>query len=135
MASRIMPDNPKVMGPETKMINFQFFPQGNSVAALPLKGDVELVTSVIRTGNAGEFTVTLADAYVKVLAITLQTQLNAFTNIDPQLGPISNAGTSTPLSFIVRTHATGVGTDIAANANNAVHVSMVLRDSGENPSA
>ena len=128
MASRIMPNGPKALGPATKLIYFKFFPNGNSTANLTVAGNSKLVTSVARTATAGEYLVTMADAYRSVM-ITPSLQLSASADQKLIVGTVSNEGTSTPLTFQIRCLAIAAASDIAANAQNVIHVRLGVIDS------
>ncbi len=128
MSSRIMNNRPKCLGVNTKIIAFKFFPEGVATTALVVQGDSKLVTSVIRTATAGEYTVTMADAYRRVV-ITPTLQLAAGVDQKLQLGAVTNESTSTPLVFVIRCIAVAAASDIAANANNAIHVQILVNDS------
>jgi 23S rRNA U2552 (ribose-2'-O)-methylase RlmE/FtsJ len=111
----------KCAGPNTITSWFKFFPNGTSTAALTVQGDTGQVASVIRTGTAGTFTVTMNDAYRRVIIRPVVQHVTA-ADLVAQLGVISNQGTSTPLSFVVRVLAGATPTDITANADSAVHI-------------
>jgi hypothetical protein len=116
-----------------KQLQFRFFPQGTSTTAFTVANG-NLVTdggvaSVQRTSNAGEFTVTLDDSYLKVLAIKAQVQHTTAVDLVPQLGNISNLGSASPVTFIVRLLAGATGTDMTANANSSVFVECLFQDS------
>lgn len=128
-ASRIMANGPKTVGPNTLNIQFKFFPAGNSgTTPLTVACDKKLVSSVVRNGTAGEFLVTMVDAYRNV-TITPSLQLAAAADQKLQLGTVTNENTSTPLTFVIRTLAVAAASEIAANANNVVHVYMTSIDS------
>lgn len=124
-----MANRPKCQGPNTLNIQFKFFPAGNSgTTPLTVAGDRKLVSSVVRNGTAGEFLVTMRDNYRNVTILPVL-QLAAAADQKLQIGTISNENTSTPLTFIVRCLAIAAASEIAANANNAVHIFMTAVDS------
>lgn len=133
MASRVQMDRIRCFGPGLKQLQFRFYPQGTSTTAFTVANG-NLVTdggvaSVQRTSNAGEFTVTLDDPYLKVLAIKAQIQHTTAVDLVPQIGNISNAGTSSAITFIIRLLAGATGTDMTANGNSSVFVEVLLQDS------
>ncbi len=124
-----MANRAKCQGPNTLNIQFKFFPAGNSgTTALTVAGDRKMVSSVVRNGSAGEYLVTMADSFRNVM-IFAQVQMAAATDLKAQIATISNENTSTPLTFIVRALAVATPTEIAANANNCIHVYMTVVDS------
>ncbi len=115
-----------------KMIAGTFYPNGNSttpmtVAAGTLKG--KGITSVTRTGTAGTYTVVLDDTYYKLIAHNVSVQHTTAVDLKAQLGDISNVGTSTVVSFVVRVLAVATPTDITANANSSVSFWVLFEDS------
>lgn len=131
MASRRQQFTVKRFGPKLKVVKGRFFPNGTSTAALTVKTDGGVV-SVIRTSNAGEFTITLADAYYDLNAYKLSLQHPTAANLMAQLGAVSNLGTATPTTIIVRTQAGATGTDITADANASVAFEFEFNDSSVN---
>lgn len=128
MASRLMSNRSKCLGPETKDVYFKFFPAGALTTNLTVQGDSKLVASVARTATAGEYLVTMADAYRRVM-ITPTLQLSVAVDQKLQVGTISNEATSTPLTFLIRCLAVAAASDIAANAQNAIHIRLGVIDS------
>lgn len=114
----------KCSGPNTITSWFKFFPNGTSTAALTVQGDTGQVASVIRTGTAGTFTVTMNDAYRRVM-VRAQVQHVTAADLVAQVGSFTNEGGASPFSFVVRVLAGATPTDITANANSAVHVEFV----------
>lgn len=122
-------------GVRRRVIVFRFYPQGSSTtplttAAGTLRDPMGCVANVTRTATAGKFTVTMNDAFYKVIAISPNVQLSAdTTDLTPQVGDVSNEGTATPLSFVVRLLTATTNTDMAANANNSVMVQLEVEES------
>lgn len=122
-------------GVQRKTIVFRFFPQGTSqtpltTAAGTLRDPGGLVANVTRTATAGKFTVTMNDPYYRVINITPTVQLAGdTTDLTAQWGTISNEGTSSPLQFVVRLLTGAANTDMSANANNSVGVTLEVEDS------
>ena len=127
--ARILGNRPKCQGPNTINVQFKFFPAGNSgTTPLTVAGDRKMVSSVVRNGTAGEFLVTMADAYRNVM-ITPSLQLAAAADQKMQVGTVSNENTGTPLTFVLRCLAVAAASEIAADANNVVHVLLTAIDS------
>lgn len=83
------------------------------------------VASIVRN-SAGNFTITLEDAYSALLDAKMTIAMDAATDISPQLGAVDVV---TAKTIVVRTIVAAVETDIAANANNRVYVELSLRNS------
>ena len=111
----------KCVGPNTQCAWFKFFPNGTSTAALTIVGDTAQVASVIRTGTAGTFTVTMNDAYRRVVIVPVVQHVTA-ADLVAQVGAITNQGGASPLSFVIRVLAGATPTDITADANSSVMV-------------
>lgn len=131
MSSRRQNQTVKRFGPKLRVVAGCFFPNGTSTSALTVKTDGG-VASVIRTGNAGEFTITFQDAYYDLNCVRLAMQHPTAADLVPQLGAVSNLGTSTACTAIVRVLAGATGTDVTANANAAVHFYFEFNDSSVN---
>lgn len=114
-------------GTNVTQIDFRFFPNGTSTSALTVLGDH--VTSVIRTSNAGEFTVTLNRPYYKCVGMQGSVQHPTGAGLNVEFGTISNLATSTNTTLIVWTNIATTKTDITGNANASVSVSLVMEDS------
>lgn len=80
--------------------------------------------SVARTG-VGVFVLTFTYPYVELLKAEASLQLAAFANSDVILGPWNSA--TKQLTLFVNT--AGVAADIAAAANNVIHVGVTFRNS------
>jgi hypothetical protein len=122
-------------GIKRRSISFRFFPQGTSTtpltsAAGTLRDPGRHVANVTRTGTAGVFTVTMNERARRVIAIHPSVQLSA-NNVDlsAQAGDVSNEGTNNALTFNVRLMTGTTATDMAANANNSVSVTVEIEDS------
>jgi len=122
-------------GVSRKTIVFRFFPQGSSTtplttAAGTLRDPSGYVANVTRTATAGKFLVTMVDPYYKVISIDPTTQLAGdTTDLSVQWGTVSNEGTSTPLTFVIRLLTGATNTDMAADPNNSVSVSLDIEES------
>lgn len=117
---------------KVREINLTFYPQGTSntaytVAAGTLAGG-KGVASVARNASAGEFLITLQDPYKRLLSRYGSVQMAAATDLHLQFATIANLGTSSNVTVLVRTLAGATPTDIAANANNSVSVTLVFCD-------
>lgn len=124
MASRTQQNVVKRFGPNIKEIGGRFFPNGTSTSALTVKSDGGIV-SVIRTGTAGTFTITLQDKYTELLEFRAQVQHTTAADLQPQLGDVD----LTAKTIVVRVLAGATPTDITANANSSVSFNFKFRDS------
>jgi hypothetical protein len=122
-------------GIKRRSISFRFYPQGTSTtpftsAAGTLRDPGRHVNNVTRTGTAGVFTVTMNERARRVIAIHPDVQLSA-NNVDlgAQAGDVSNEGTNNPLTFVIRLMTGATSTDMSANANNSVSVTVEIEDS------
>jgi hypothetical protein len=122
-------------GVQRKTLVFRFFPQGTSqtpltTAAGTLRDPGGVVANVTRTSTAGKFLVTMVDPYYRVIDVRPSVQLNGdTTDLTAQWGAVTNEGTALPLQFVVRLLAGATNTDMAANANNSVSVTLEVEDS------
>lgn len=101
-----------------------------TTAAGTLRDPMGMVNNVTRTATAGKFTVTMNDTYYRVIHIDPDIQLAGdTTDLTAQAGTVSNEGTSTPLQFVIRLLTANVNTDMAADPNNSVMVTLEVEDS------
>lgn len=124
MASRTQQNVVKRFGPRIKEVGGRFFPNGSSTSALTVKTDGG-IASVIRTGTAGTFTVTLQDKYAELLSYHLDVQHTTAVDLKPQLGDVD----LTAKTIVVRLLAVATPTDMTANANSSVSFNFRFRDS------
>ena len=127
MASVAAIDLLKVHGKERKTVQCVFYPQATSdptVSAWQSRG----VASVTRTAQ-GTFLITLSHAYKRLVSYKAAVQHTTVANLIPQFGDISNVGTNTPVTVVVRLVAVATATDMAANDNNSVSVELTFSDS------
>jgi hypothetical protein len=116
------------LGKGIKIISGSFAPNGASaVSAASVKGKG---FSVARTG-AGVFTITLQDAYVALLAGHCTLQLSAAADQFVQLGAI-DVVTAKTVVINAWDISDAALADIAANANNRIHFTLVLSNSSLN---
>jgi hypothetical protein len=118
---------PKVFEAESKTIRGRFFPQGASAPTVPAASN-RGVASITRTA-AGTFLITLSDAYRRLISAQATVQHTTAVNLVPQFGDVSNIGTSSPATFVLRLNAVATATDMAANANNSVAYELEFADS------
>ena len=116
------------MGKGIKIISGSFAPNGASaVSAASVKGKG---FSVARTG-AGVFTITLQDAYVALLAGHCTLQLAVAADQYVQLGAI-DVVTAKTVVINAWDISDAALADIAANAGNRIHFTLVLSNSSLN---
>ena len=113
-------------------INLTFYPQGNSTTAYTVAAGTLVggkgVASVARTSNAGEWLITLQDPYKKLLSRWGSIQMASATDLVLQFATIANLGTTSAVTVLVRANAVATPTDIAADANNSVSVTLRFSD-------
>lgn len=78
--------------------------------------------TVART-NAGIFTITLTDAYAKLISAHATIAMSSVTDIVPQWGAIDVSSAKT---LVLNTLVAATATDIAANAANRVYFTLDL---------
>jgi hypothetical protein len=132
MAQRTWLESPKTLDRKVYEINLTFLPQGTSntaytVAAGTLVGG-KGVASVVRNATAGEWLITLQDSYKKLLSKYGSIQMASATDLTLQFATIANLGTTSAVTVLVRALAAATPTDIAANANNSVSVTLCFSD-------
>lgn len=130
MAQRTFLPGSMGLARKPKVLHFRFFPAGAgnpTVAAQDSKG----VASIVRNGTAGEWLITLQDNYRRLLSAQATIQMAAATDLVPQFATIStavNARGATVMTLLLRANAVAIPTDIAADANNSISVSLFLDD-------
>src|SRR6187549_2538530 len=110
-----------------RMLNIRFFPAGTSNPTTTAQ-DIKGVASIVRNGTAGEWLITLQDSYKRLLSAQATIQMATATDLVPQIATVSNLGTTSPVTLIVRANAVATPTDIAANANNSISLSLIFDD-------
>lgn len=132
MAQRTWYDPPKTLDRKVYQLNLTFYPQGTSntaytVAAGTLVGG-KGVASVARNATAGEWLITLQDTYARLLSKYGSIQMASATDLTLQFATIANVGTASAPTILVRALAGATPTDIAADANNSVSVTLTFSD-------
>jgi hypothetical protein len=98
-------------------------PAGNRGAGAKTSATADGLWSVARTGT-GTYTVTLRDSFLDYDSVIASLQLTAATAMYPQVGDLSVVNRT----FVVRViNASGAAVDVAAGANNRVHIAVTLR--------
>lgn len=110
-----------------KMLNIRFFPDTANNPTYSAQ-DTKGVASIVRNGTAGEWLITLSDAYNRLLSAQATIQMATATDLVPQIATVANLATATPVTILVRANAVATPTDIAANANNSISLSLVFDD-------
>jgi hypothetical protein len=112
-----------------RLVGGRFFPNGTSTSPLEFEG--EDIESVIRSGTAGTFTVTMKSTYPdRIVSAIPGVQHTTAVDLKAQFGDFSNLGTSTAFSFVVRLVAVATPTDMTANANSSVSFLFLFNESG-----
>lgn len=128
MSDRTMNERPREFGVRRKTVRVLILPQGAG-------GDPQWrsnggVADVTRSA-AGDYLVTLEDAYHKLVGYDLSTQVSTLaTEAHAKLGPVANVGTTTPVTAHVYVVDDASGAvDLAADANHSVSVALHFEDS------
>ncbi len=125
MANRSF-DDVQALGKGRVIVHGSFLPNGSSAIAVdPLWNGFTVAWT-----STGLFTITLTDRYVALVSAHADFQMNAATDVKPQWGAIDvvTAGT-----LQLRSIAVAAVTDIAANANNRVFFTLILRNTTVTP--
>jgi len=132
MAQRTWLESPKTLDRKVYELNVVFYPQGTSNTAYTVSAGTMVggkgIASVVRNGSAGEWLITLQDSYKRLLKRGGSIQMAAATDLSLQFATIANVGTGSPPTILVRALAGATPTDIAANANNSISISLTFSD-------
>ena len=112
---------------QMKTVSLRFFPQGTGAPVVNNKESAG-VASVTRTG-VGTFLVTLDTNYRNLVGFNASVQSSSAADLRAQVGDVSNLGTSSATTVVVRLLAGATPTDQAANANNSVSLQLSFDDS------
>lgn len=126
MAQRTYLPGPQGLARKPKRLDIRFFPAGAAdptYSAQDTKGVASITRSV-----AGTWLITLQDTYKRLLSAQATIQMNAATDLVPQFGAVSNLATTSAVTLVLRANAVATATDIAANANNSISVSLIFDD-------
>lgn len=108
-----------------KQVHLRIFPQGTGAPVV--RGGRGLVT-VTRPGT-GAFLITMKHSYRWLMGAAFTVQTASSTDLTPRLGAVSNENTSTPMTIAFRLEAGSTPTDMSADANNSVFVTLTFEDS------
>ncbi len=126
MSQRTWQESPKSLSRKPRILNLRFFPQGASsptYSAQDTKG-----AASINLSATGTWLITLQDSYKRLLSAQATIQVSAATDLVPQFGDVTGLGTSSPVTLILRANAGATPTNIAANANNSITVTLIFDD-------
>ncbi len=126
MAQKTWFEPPKTLSRKPYMLNIRFFPDTANAPTFNAQ-DAKGVASIARSAQ-GVFLVTLKDSYKRLLSAQATIQMTTATDLVPQIGDVSNLATATPVTVVVRANAVATPTDIAANANNSIMLSLIFDD-------
>lgn len=107
--------------------HIRFFPAGTGNPTTTAQ-DIKGVASIVRNGTAGEWLVTMKTPFKRLLSAQATIQMASATDLTPQIATVANLGTTSAVTIIVRALAGATPTDIAANANNSVMLSLFFDD-------
>ncbi len=127
MTQRTQYEPATTLSRKPRSLNLRFFPAGTGNPTTTAQ-DVKGVSSIVRNGTAGEWLITLQDSYKRLLSAQATIQMATATDLVPQFATIANVGTTSPVTLILRANTGATPTDIAANANNSIFVSLVFDD-------
>jgi hypothetical protein len=117
----------KTFGVNEKCLRFKIFPDAGSTPTVTSQGGV----ASVELTAAGKFTVTFSDAYLTCVEATATYSTSA-DNVDlyAQLGAISNLGTSTAATAVIKLKTGATNTNAAAAAtDNFISCCFVFEDS------
>ena len=126
MAQDTFLPGPQGLSRKPKILNFRFFPAGASNPTTTAQ-DIKGVSSIVRN-NAGEWLITLKSPYKRLLSAQATIQMASATDLVPQFATIANVGTTSAVTLLLRANAVATPTDIAANANNSISVTLIFDD-------
>ncbi len=110
-------------------VAFRFFPADTSTASLTVHGGGGEVVSVARTSNVGEFLVTFVKGHYRCKSVRVDVQIATASDYIGQAGAISNLGTTTPTTALVRVQTAATPADIGPDANTSVSCEFIFEDS------
>lgn len=126
MTQRTQYEPATTLSRKPRMLNIRFFPAGAGNPTSTAQ-DVKGVASITRN-NAGEWLITLQDTYKRLLSAQATIQMATATDLVPQFATIANVGTTSAVTLLLRANAVATPTDIAANANNSISVTLIFDD-------
>ncbi len=127
MSQRTYLPGPQGLSRKPRIFNIRFFPAGTGNPTTTAQ-DIKGVASIVRNGTAGVWLITMQDSFKRLLSAQATIQMSTATDLVPQIGDMSNLGTTTPVTLIVRANAAATPTDIAANANNSISLTLIFDD-------
>ena len=116
-----------VLNLKPQSLRIRFFPAGAGAPTYSAQ-DTKGVATITRAA-AGRFLITLQDTYKRLISASATVQMAAATDLVAQIGTVANVGTTSAVTVIVRLNAAATETDMAADANNSVSVSLDFDDS------
>ena len=126
MAQDTFLPGPQGLSRKPKIYNIRFFPD-TANAPTTTAQDIKGVASIARSAQ-GVFLITMKSAHKRLLTAQATVQLSTAADLVAQFGDVSNLGTSTATTVVVRLNAGATPTDMAANANNSVSVTLIFDD-------
>lgn len=126
MTQRTQYEPPTTLSRKPRMLNIRFFPAGTSDPTYSAQ-DVKGVASIGRSAQ-GTWLITLQDTYKRLLSAQATIQMAAATDLVPQIGTVANLASASPVTMTVRANAVATATDIAANANNSITLTLIFDD-------
>lgn len=126
MAQDTFLPGPLGLSRKPKILNIRFFPAGAGAPTYSAQ-DTKGVASIARSA-AGVWLITLKSPYKRLLSAQATIQMSAATDLVPQIGAVSNLATTSAVTVVVRANAVATPTDIAADANNSISLTLIFDD-------
>lgn len=117
----------QTLGKGRVVISGSFRPNGSSAIDNTLNTGSGFTVAYTTTGV---YTITLSDSYVALVSAQATIAMNAATDLVPQWGAIDVV---TAKTLVLRANAAATPTDIASNADNRIHFTLVLRNTTVTP--
>lgn len=108
-----------------KTIHLRIFPQGTGAPVVRGGGGNVTVT---REG-VGAYRLTMSEAYRWLIGCAATVQMASSTDLTFRLGAVANENSASPVTVDFRLEAGSTPTEVAANANNSVLLTLTFEDS------
>lgn len=113
---------------EPRIVAITWYPDGTSAPTFQTDW-ADGVAEVTRT-DVGTFLVRLADSYWRLWGYSATVQSSSAAALFAQVGDISNVASSSQITVVVRVvNGSGSPTEMTANANNSVCLTLLFNDS------
>jgi hypothetical protein len=126
MGQRTYLPGPMGLARKPRTLEIRFFPDTANAPTYSAQ-DVKGVSSIARSAQ-GTFLITLQDTYKRLRSAHATVQHTTAVDLVAQIGDVANLATTNPVTVVVRLNAAATATDMAANANNSVMVTLNFDD-------